>query len=121
MARVKMNGFSALIVIALVNGLIHGQVFFLLHDAVGLVQATSNFAAFCVAAMFSFYVSALYIFRPGESWRGYLVGNGAMGGLSYGFGAMGDALDLPGWIAVVLSLYFTLNLVMGYGFIRFKL
>lgn len=116
-----MNGISALMAIALVNGLIHGQVFFLLHDAVGLVQASSNFAAFCVAAVFSFYVSGLYIFRPGESWRGYLLGNGAMAALSYGFGAIGDALELPGWIAVALSLYFTLNLVIGYGFIRFKL
>jgi hypothetical protein len=116
-----MNDFSALMVIALVNGLIHGQVFFLLHDAVGLAQATSNFAAFFVAAAISFHVSTLYIFQPGESWRGYLLGNGAMGGLSYGFGAIGDALDLPGWMAVGLSLYFTLNLVMGFGFIRFKL
>ena len=116
-----MNGLPALMVVALVNGLIHGQVFFLLHDAIGLTQATSNFAAFCVAGAFSLYVSALYIFRPGESWRGYLLGNGAMGGLSYGFGSFGDALDLPGWMAVALSLYFTLNLVMGYGFIRFKL
>lgn len=116
-----MNGFSALMVIALVNGLIHGQVFFLLHDAVGLAQASSNFAAFCMAAAFSFHVSALYLHKPGESWRGYLLGNGAMGGLSYGFGAIGDALDLPGWMTVVLSLYFTLNLMMGYGFLRYKL
>ncbi|MFW9267569.1 polysaccharide synthesis protein GtrA [Pseudomonas sp. NR3] len=108
-------------VIALVNGLIHGQVFFLLHDAVGLVQATSNLAAFGVAAVFSFYVSGLYIFRPGESWRGYLLSNCAMAGLCYGIGAISDALQLPGWMAVVLSLYSSLNLMMGYGFFRFKL
>jgi putative flippase GtrA len=113
-----MNGFSALTVIALVNGLIHGQVFFLLYGAVGLAQATSNFAAFCVAAAFSFYVNALYIFKPGESWRGYLLCNGLLGTLSYAVGSMGDALDSPGWVTVVL--YCLLNLAMGYSLFRFK-
>ncbi|WP_434607541.1 polysaccharide synthesis protein GtrA [Pseudomonas sp. D2-30] len=113
-----MNGSSALMVIALVNGLIHGQVFFLLHDAVGLVQATSNLAAFGVAAVFSFYVSGLYIFRPGESWRGYLLCNGLMGISSYAVGSMGDALYSPGWVTV--AFYCLLNLAMGYSLFRFK-
>ncbi|MBO1541369.1 polysaccharide synthesis protein GtrA [Pseudomonas sp. OA65] len=114
-----MNGFSALMAIALVNGLIHGQVFFLLYDAVGLTQATSNLAAFCVASAFSFYVSALYIFGPQESWSGYLLLNCITGALSYGIGSIGDALNLPGW--ETLALYFLLNLTTGYSFFRFKL
>ncbi|MFL6964927.1 GtrA family protein [Pseudomonas alvandae] len=114
-----MNGFSALMVIALVNGLIHGQVFFLLYGAVGLAQATSNFAAFCVAAAFSFYVNALFIFEPGESWRGYLPLNCVIGVASYGIGLIGDGLGSPGWVTV--ALYFLLSLLLGYSFYRLKL
>lgn len=114
-----MKGSSALMVIALVNGLIHCQVFFLLYGAVGLTQATSNLTAFCVAAAFSFYVNVLFIFEPGESWRGYLLFNCAIGIASYGIGSIGDGLDLPGWETV--ALYFLLNLTTGYSFFRFKL
>lgn len=102
-----MNGISALMVIALVNGLIYCQVFFLLYGAVGLTQATSNIAAFCVAAAFSLYVNAIYIFEPGESWRGYLLCCGVMGALSYGIGSVGDALRSPGWVAVASYLLLT--------------
>ncbi|MCP1457722.1 MULTISPECIES: GtrA family protein [Pseudomonas] len=113
-----MNGFSALMVIALVNGLIHCQVFFVLYGAVGLTQGSSNLAAFGVAAAFSFYVNALYIFEPGESWRSYLLCNGLMGILSYAVGSMGDGLGSPGWVTV--ALYCLLNLAMGYSLFRFK-
>lgn len=112
-----MKDFSALTMIVLVNGLIHGEIFFLLYGAVGLTQATSNFAAFCVAAVFSFYVTALYIFEPGKSWRGYLLFHCSMGVASYGIGSIGDALSSPGWVAV--ALYFLLNLVTGYSLFRF--
>ncbi|MCL6703579.1 GtrA family protein [Pseudomonas sp. T1.Ur] len=114
-----MNGFPALMVIALVNALIHGQVFFMLYGAVGVTQATSNLTAFCVAAAFSFYVNALFIFEPGESWRGYLLFNCAIGVASYGIGSIGDGLDLPGWVTV--ASYFLLSLLMGCSFYRFKL
>lgn len=93
-------------------GLIHCQVFLLLYGAVGMTQATSNLAAF------SFYVNALYIFEPGEPWRGYLLCTGVMGLLSYGLGSVGDALSSPGWMT--LALYFWFNLAIGYGFFRFK-
>lgn len=113
-----MKGFSALTAIALVNGLIHCQIFFLLYGAVGMTQAISNLAAFAVAAAFSFYVSTLYLFEPGERRRGYLLCTGVMGLLSYGLGSVGDALRSPGWIT--MALYFSFNLAMGYGFFRFK-
>ncbi|SDX51414.1 MULTISPECIES: GtrA family protein [unclassified Pseudomonas] len=113
-----MKDFPALLVIALVNGLIHWQVFFVCYGAAGLPQATSNLAAFCVAAAFSFYLNALYIFEPGESWRGYVLLNGVMGALSYGIGSIGDAWNSPGWTTLVS--YSLLSLSMGYGFFRFK-
>jgi putative flippase GtrA len=114
-----MKGFSALMVIALVNGLIHCQVFFLLYGAVGLTQANSHLAAFGVAAAFSLYVNALFIFGPQESWSGYLPLNCTMAAVSYGIGSIGDALNLSGWVAV--ALYFLLNLTTGYSFFWFKL
>lgn len=113
-----MKDLSALLVIALVNGLIHWQIFFVLYGAVGLAQATSNLAAFCVAAAFSLYVNTLYIFEPGESRRGYLLLNGVLGALSYGIGLIGDARHLPGWVTLVS--YSLLSLALGYGFFRFK-
>ncbi|KQW35416.1 MULTISPECIES: GtrA family protein [Pseudomonas] len=113
-----MKDFSALTVIALANGLIHWQVFFVLYGTTGLAQGTSNLAAFCVAGAFSFYVNSLYIFEPGESRRGYLLLNGAMGALSYGIGSISDARHLPGWMTLVS--YSLLSLLMGYGFFRFK-
>lgn len=113
-----MKDFSALLVIALVNGLIHWQIFFVFYSAAGLSQATSNLVAFCVAAAFSFYVNVLYIFEPGEPWRGYMLLNGLMGALSYGLGSIGDSLQSLAWMAV--ASYSLLGLAMGYGFFRFR-
>jgi hypothetical protein len=112
-----MKDLSALMAIALVNGLIHCQVFFLLYGALGMAQATSNLTAFGVAAGFSFYVSVIYILEPGESWRGLLLCNAITGAMSYGLGSIGDALRSPGWVTV--ALYCVLSLHIGYGCIRF--
>ncbi|WP_460101181.1 GtrA family protein [Pseudomonas sp. H3_C08] len=114
-----MKGFSALSVIGLADGLIHWQIFFVLCTAAGLTQAASNFAAFCVASAFSFYVNVLYTFDRNTSMLGYLLFIGGMGGVSFAIGLLADAQHWHG-LATVAS--FTLfNLSSGYLFFRFVL
>ncbi|MFJ2320349.1 GtrA family protein [Pseudomonas sp. NPDC087817] len=114
-----MKEFSAISVIGLADALIHWQIFFVLRTAVGLDQAASNFAAFCVAAAFSFYVNALYTFERETSVFLYLMFIAVMGAISYGVGVMADIWRLPGLVTVVS--FSLLNLLLGYGFFRFVL
>ncbi|PTT25565.1 polysaccharide synthesis protein GtrA [Pseudomonas sp. HMWF021] len=114
-----MKGCSALIVIAIADALIHWQIFFVLCIAVELTQATSNFAAFCVAAAFSLYVNLLYTFESNTSVFGYLLFIGLMGAASFGIGSIAD---IRGWHGLLTVTVFTaLNLTLGYCFFRFVL
>jgi len=115
----NMKGFPALTVIGIADAFIHWQMFFVLCSAVGLTQAASNFAAFCVAAAFSFYVNMLYTFDSKTSVFGYLLFMCLMGGASFGIGSIADT---RGWHGLLTVTVFTaLNLTLGYGFIRFVL
>ncbi|VVN76841.1 Prophage bactoprenol-linked glucose translocase [Pseudomonas fluorescens] len=114
-----MKGLSATSVIGLADALIHWQIFFVLRTAVGLDQAPSNFAAFCVAAAFSFYVNALYMFERETSVVAYLMLIVAMGAVSFGVGVIADACHLPGLVTV--ASFSLLNLMVGYCFFRFVL
>lgn len=114
-----MKGFSATGVIGVVDALIHWQIFFVLYTAVGLDQAASNFAAFCVAASFSFYVNALYTFERETSVFAYLMFIVVMGALSFGVGVIADARHLPGLVTV--AVFSLMNILLGYCFFRFVL
>jgi putative flippase GtrA len=114
-----MKGFPALTVIGVADALIHWQVFFVLCSAAGLTQAASNFAAFCVAAAFSFYVNMLYTFDSKTSVYGYLLFIGLMAGASFGIGSIAD---MRGWHGLLTVTVFTvLNLTLGCCFFRFLL
>jgi putative flippase GtrA len=114
-----MKGFPALTVIGMADALIHWQVFFVLCSAAGLTQAASNFAAFCVAAAFSFYVNMLYTFDSKTSVYGYLLFIGLMAGASLGIGSIAD---MRGWHGLLTVTVFTvLNLTLGCCFFRFLL
>ncbi|WP_367085604.1 GtrA family protein [Pseudomonas sp. HOU2] len=114
-----MKGSPALTVIGIADALIHWQIFFVLCSAIGLTQAASNFAAFCVAAAFSFYVNMLYTFDSKTPVFGYLLFIGLMGGASFGIGSIADA---RGWHGLLTVTVFTaLNLMLGYGFFRLVL
>ncbi|MFJ2481082.1 GtrA family protein [Pseudomonas sp. NPDC087598] len=114
-----MKGFSATSVIGLADALIHWQLFFVLVTAAGLHQAPSNFAAFCVAAAFSFYVNALYTFERDTSVLLYVMFIGVMGAVSLGVGGMADAWRLPGLVTV--TSFSLLNILLGWCFFRFVL
>lgn len=114
-----MKGFSVTGVIGMVDAFIHWQIFFVLYIAVGLDQAASNFAAFCVAASFSFYVNALYRFERETSVFAYLMFIVVMGALSFGVGVIADARHLPGLVTV--AVFSLMNTLSGYCFFRFVL
>ncbi|MDP9710512.1 UNVERIFIED_ORG: putative flippase GtrA [Pseudomonas fluorescens] len=113
------KGFPAQTAIGLAATLVHWQVFFVLTSAVQLDQAASNFAAFCIAASFAFYMNALYTFETGTSVLAYLMFISVMGALSYGTGVIADAWSLPGLVTV--SVFSLLDLLLGYCFFRFVL
>lgn len=111
------KGFLSYSLVGLVNTLIHWQIFFVLRVAVGLSQATSNFAAFCVAASFSFYVNALYTFEAKVSALGYVLFIGVMGALSFIVGYLGDRWHVHGLLTV--AAFSLLSLVIGFLLSRF--
>lgn len=117
--RILWKGFSAQTAIGLAGTLIHWQIFFVLTSAVQFDQAASNFAAFCIAAAFAFYMNALYTFETGTSVVAYLMFIGVMGALSYGIGLFADARNLPGLVTV--SVFSLLDLLLGYCFFRLVL
>ncbi|MHA3736453.1 GtrA family protein [Pseudomonas sp. Eth.TT006] len=114
-----MRGASALLVTGIADGLIHWQIFFVLCCAVGLPQAASNFAGFCVAAAFSFYVNMLYTFDSRTSVGIYLLFIGVMGAFSFAVGVFADARNLPGLLTV--GVFTLVHLLAGHCFFRFVL
>lgn len=103
--------------VGLANTLIHWQVFFVLRMAADLDQSISNFAAFCVAAPFSFYGNALYTFDAKLSVMGCVLFLSIMGALSYVVGYLGDCWHLHGLLTV--ATFSVLSLVIGFVFFRF--
>ncbi|KHK64420.1 GtrA family protein [Pseudomonas frederiksbergensis] len=106
------SGFSTYALVGLANTLLHWQMFFVLRVAVGLDQSTSNLAAFCVAASFSYYLNAIYTFDAKLSAMGYLVFLCLMGALSYVVGYLGDRWQIHGLLTV--AAFSLLSLVLGF-------
>lgn len=106
------SGFSTYALVGLANTLLHWQMFFVLRVAVGLDQSTSNLAAFCVAASFSYYLNAIYTFDATLSAMGYLVFLCLMGALSYVVGYLGDRWQIHGLLTV--AAFSLLSLVLGF-------
>ncbi|MGE8189941.1 GtrA family protein [Pseudomonas sp. NPDC086278] len=111
--------FSTYAVVGVANTLIHWQVFYVLVTAAELSQAASNVAAFCVAAMFSFYVHALYTFEAGASVRRYLAYLCFMGVVSFVVGHYADVWKIHGLVTV--ASFSLLSLICGLFFSRFIL
>lgn len=111
--------FSTFAAIGVANTLIHWQLFYVLVTAAQLSQAASNLTAFCVAALFSFYVHALYTFEDGASVRCYLSYILFMGVLSFVVGHYADVWKLHGLLTV--GSFSLLSLVFGGSFSKFVL
>lgn len=117
--NILWKGFSAPMIIGLASTLIHWQIFFVLITAAEFDQSASNFAAFCFAAAFSFYMNALYTFELETPLLLYLAFIGVVSIVSYGVGLVGDDHHLPGLMTV--ALFSLLNALLGYCFFRFVL
>jgi putative flippase GtrA len=115
--KMSWKGFSSYAVVGVANTLIHWQLFFVLTTAADFDQAASNFAAFCVAASFSFYVNALYTFDAQLSILRYLLFVFVMAVLSYCIGLLADAWRIPGLATV--TLFSLLSLMAGAFFLKF--
>ena len=111
------KGFCSYTVIGVANTFIHWQIFYVLTTAADLSQAASNFAAFCVAASFSFYVNALYTFDATVSILRYLLFIGFMGLLSFGVGLFADRWRIHGLVTV--ASFSLLSLFCGFFFSKF--
>lgn len=111
------SGFSTYALVGLANTLLHWQIFFVLRVAIGLDQSTSNLAAFCVAASFSYYLNALYTFDARMSATGYVLFLCVMGALSFAVGYLGDRWQLHGLLTV--AVFSLLSLVFGFLLSRF--
>jgi putative flippase GtrA len=111
------SGFSTYALVGLANTLLHWQMFFVLRVAVGLDQSTSNLAAFCVAASFSYYLNAIYTFDAKLSAMGYLVFLCLMGALSYVVGYLGDRWQIHGLLTV--AAFSLLSLMLGFLLSRY--
>jgi putative flippase GtrA len=111
------KGFCSYTVIGVANTFIHWQIFYVLTTAAELSQAASNFAAFCVAASFSFYMNALYTFDARVSILRYLLFIGFMGVLSFGVGLFADRWRTHGLVTV--ASFSLLSLFCGFFFSRF--
>ena len=111
------SGFSTYALVGLANTLLHWQMFFVLRVAVGLDQSTSNLAAFCVAASFSYYLNAIYTFDATLSAMGYLVFLCLMGALSYVVGYLGDRWQIHGLLTV--AAFSLLSLMLGFLLSRY--
>lgn len=96
------TGFFSYALVGIANTLIHWQLFFVFHEAVGLSQARSNFLAFCAAASFSFVVNARYTFAVKPTIRRYGLFLGCLGGLSLLIGGLADRWQLPGLLTLVV-------------------
>ncbi|WP_095145337.1 MULTISPECIES: GtrA family protein [unclassified Pseudomonas] len=111
------RGFSRFASIGLLNTLIHWTVFFVLYGLLGLRQAPSNLAAFCLAVTFSFYANARYTFQRRATLPRYLLFVTFMGALSFGVGYGADHWRLPGLLT--LMVFSAISLVCGFLFSRF--
>ena len=106
------HAFSRYTFIGVANTLIHWQLFFILHAAVGLRQAYSNVLAFCAAASFSFFVNARFTFAATPSFRRYGVFMACLGGLSVLTGWLADRWQLPALLTLVV--FSLISLCGGY-------
>ncbi|KAF1312514.1 translocase [Pseudomonas sp. SG-MS2] len=98
------------------NTLLHWAVFFLLHQAAGLSQASSNLLAFAVAVSASYYLNARFTFATAPSKLRYLAFVSGMGCLSLSMGALSDRAGLSPWLTLVA--FSAVSLIIGYGYSR---
>lgn len=116
MIRVSLTIYARYLSIGVINTLIHGLAFALLHLWMGIVQVLSNVLAFFIALSFSFLANGRFTFRARLTVRRYVAYIIAMGSLS---GALGYLGDREAWPALLTYVLFSLcSLVLGFIYAR---
>jgi len=109
---------------AMVGGLntaIHWITFAIVYHVIEHDQMISNFAGFCVAVTFSFFVNAKWTFQSEHTPLRYFMYVGFMGALALLCGYTADAIDLNP--LVTLIAFSAISLFIGFlysSFIVFK-
>lgn len=103
--------FSRYMSVGVLNTAIHWAVFaFLLSE--GNSQALSNFAAFCIAVTFSFFVNAKWTFNSEATAIRYVLYVFFMGAVAALTGMSADRLGMPPLITLVA--FSAISLVSGF-------
>ena len=98
-------------VIGVINTAVHFAVFWCAVTS-GASQAVGNALGFTVAVSVSFLLNARFTFRRTPTWRRFLRMYSSMLLVSWGFGWLGDAFELPPWVTFVV--YCGINPVIGF-------
>ncbi|NUU36837.1 GtrA family protein [Pseudomonas sp. C2B4] len=117
--RALWNKFGGYMIVGALSTLLHWQIFFVLVTAFELSQTASNFAGFCIAASFSFYMNAVFTFDSKALLYRYLLFIGFMAVLNIAIGNVADALQWRGIVTV--AVFSSLSLVGGFLFSMFFL
>ncbi|WP_342753727.1 GtrA family protein [Pantoea sp. MBD-2R] len=108
--------FSRYMSVGILNTAIHWGVFALLmHE--GNNQSLSNFAAFCVAVTFSFFVNAKWTFSSEATAIRYVLYVFFMGSVAALTGYLADAVGLPP--VLTLCIFSGISLVAGFIYSKF--
>lgn len=102
--------------VGVVNTAIHWCVFFALL-ATGATQAIANMSAFIVAVTFSFFANARFTFKGEVTSGRYIIYITFMAGMAASVGQMGDVLQLP--YILTLLLFSSISLVMGFFYSKY--
>jgi putative flippase GtrA len=111
---VSRRRFARYALVGLGNTAIHWLAFFVLHQAIGWSQASSNAVAFGLAASLSYLVNARVTFEVAPKTKGYVLFMSGMGALSLLIGWAADHSAWSPWLTV--SVFSAISLIAGYAY-----
>lgn len=96
--------------IGIVNTLLHFIVFY--FSCLSMSQSLSNFLAFTIAVIFSYFANSYLTFRKKKNIYAFLKMYVLMGGVAYGSGVVGDSLNM--YPMLTFLGYSLISYILGY-------
>lgn len=109
--------FSRYVSVGVFNTALHWACFGALLHFFGANQTLSNFAAFCIAVTFSFFVNAKWTFKAQATSRRYIAFVVFMGAIAGFTGYVADAIGTPPFITLIVFSSF--SLIAGFLYSKF--
>ncbi|WP_370609703.1 GtrA family protein [Citrobacter portucalensis] len=109
--------FSRYVSVGVLNTAIHWVCFGVMLSLIGMNQAISNLAAFCVAVTFSFFVNAKWTFKSKATTGRYVAFVIFMGAMAVLTGYIADSLHAPALITLIAFSGF--SLVAGFIYSKY--